>query len=120
MLCRLLLTPDMCSMAANVDSFRHPDDNTGLCCVVQGRFKRAVAADALMIGQEFVREAENPWMAEMLLTAAAKAFSNSTKVSPEGGRLQNTKQSVASMAVYACLHACRNPARHSNCMPPAP
>eukprot|EP00878_Enallax_costatus_P022832 GHUV01024258.1.p1 GENE.GHUV01024258.1~~GHUV01024258.1.p1 ORF type:complete len:145 (+),score=40.68 GHUV01024258.1:755-1189(+) len=47
---------------------------------VQGRFKRSVAADALMIGQEFVRPADNPWLAEMLLTTAAKAFSSSTKV----------------------------------------
>lgn len=52
------------------------------CFCLQGRFKRPVAADALCMGQEFVKAAANmnPWIGEIVLTAAAKVFSNSTKV----------------------------------------
>eukprot|EP00878_Enallax_costatus_P000528 GHUV01000623.1.p1 GENE.GHUV01000623.1~~GHUV01000623.1.p1 ORF type:complete len:349 (+),score=116.38 GHUV01000623.1:263-1309(+) len=50
--------------------------------MVQGRFKRPVAADGLCMGQEFVKQPANmnPWIGEMILTAAAKVFSSSTQV----------------------------------------
>eukprot|EP00879_Flechtneria_rotunda_P032532 GHRR01035751.1.p1 GENE.GHRR01035751.1~~GHRR01035751.1.p1 ORF type:complete len:270 (+),score=84.24 GHRR01035751.1:216-1025(+) len=47
----------------------------------QGRFKRPVDADGLCMGQEFVKAGNvPPWVSEMVLTAAAKVFSNSTQV----------------------------------------
>ncbi|WIA11789.1 hypothetical protein OEZ85_011882 [Tetradesmus obliquus] len=47
----------------------------------QGRFKRAVDADGLCMGQEFVKAGNvPPWVGEMVLTAAAKVFSSSTQV----------------------------------------
>jgi len=49
--------------------------------MVQGKFKRPVEASALCMGQEFVKAgAVPPWVGEVVLTAAAKAFSNSTQV----------------------------------------
>jgi hypothetical protein len=47
----------------------------------QGRFKRPVDADGLCMGQEFVKAGNvPPWVGEVVLTAAAKVFSNSTQV----------------------------------------
>lgn len=47
----------------------------------QGRFKRAVDADGLCMGQEFVKAGNVPALvSELVLTAAAKVFSNSTQV----------------------------------------
>lgn len=48
---------------------------------LQGVFKKELEAGALCMGQEFMQGANVPeWVAEMVLTAAAKVFSNSTKV----------------------------------------
>ncbi|GBF87353.1 hypothetical protein Rsub_00064 [Raphidocelis subcapitata] len=49
---------------------------------VQGKFKREVAADAVCMGQEFVKEshAVPAWLSELLFTAASKVFSNSAHV----------------------------------------
>jgi hypothetical protein len=49
--------------------------------MVQGKFKRPVGASALCMGQEFVKAGNvPPWVGEVVLTAAAKVFSNSTQV----------------------------------------
>lgn len=51
------------------------------CIILQGRFTRPVAAGQLCIGQEFVKPGNAPpWLGELVFTAAAKVFSNSTKV----------------------------------------
>eukprot|EP00877_Chromochloris_zofingiensis_P008387 jgi/Chrzof1/3801/Cz13g09100.t1 len=48
---------------------------------VQGKYKRPIAADALCMGQEFVKAGNvPPWIGEVVLTAAARAFSKSTQV----------------------------------------
>ena len=47
----------------------------------QGKFKRVVDADALCMGQEFVKPGNAPpWVGEVVLTAASKVFSSSTHV----------------------------------------
>eukprot|EP00775_Hariotina_reticulata_P003808 gene3808-4065_t len=47
----------------------------------QGRFKRPVPASSLCMGQEFVKPGNAPpWVGELVFTAAAKVFSNSTQV----------------------------------------
>jgi hypothetical protein len=56
-----------------------------LCiCVMsnmQGRFKRSVPAASLCMGQEFVKPGQAPaWVGDLVFTAAAKVFSNSTQV----------------------------------------
>lgn len=53
-----------------------------LLLLLQGRYKRPVAADGMCMGQEFVKKPANmgPWIGEMILTAAAKVFSSSTQV----------------------------------------
>ncbi|KAI8472123.1 MAG: hypothetical protein J3K34DRAFT_217390, partial [Monoraphidium minutum] len=47
----------------------------------QGKFKREVDADAICMGQEFVKSGNvPPWVAEMVLTGAARVFSSSAHV----------------------------------------
>ncbi|KAI8468504.1 MAG: hypothetical protein J3K34DRAFT_522883 [Monoraphidium minutum] len=47
----------------------------------QGKFKREVDADALCMGQEFVKPGNAPpWVGEIVLTAASKVFSSSAHV----------------------------------------
>jgi hypothetical protein len=49
--------------------------------VIQGRFRRRVAASSLCIGQEFVKPGNAPpWIGELVLSAAARSFSASTRV----------------------------------------
>lgn len=63
----------------------HPSHPCPLPCLspfpAQGKFKREVEADALCMGQEFVKSGNLPnWVADMVLTAASKVFSSSTHV----------------------------------------
>eukprot|EP00775_Hariotina_reticulata_P003271 gene3271-3548_t len=47
----------------------------------QGRFKRPVEASALCMGQEFVKAGNiPPWVSELVLTTAARVFSQSAQV----------------------------------------
>lgn len=58
----------------------HPP-HPGTLARTQGRFKRPVPASSLCMGQEFVKPGNAPpWVGELVFTAAAKVFSNSTQV----------------------------------------
>jgi hypothetical protein len=53
--------------------------------VIQGRFRRRVAASSFCIGQEFVKPGNAPpWIGELVLSAAARSFSASTHVDARG------------------------------------